>query len=64
MKVRNLGIEWGPAFEEAQPVRVSHAGIAFTVFVSESGELVIRTEAGTCWQAGADTDGRARIVLS
>ena len=35
MKVQKLGIEWGAAFEEAQPVRITHGDAELIVFVSE-----------------------------
>lgn len=41
MIVRKMGIEWGGAFEEAQPVAVAHGGATFEFFITEKGELRI-----------------------
>lgn len=41
MIVRKMGIEWGAAFEEAQPVMVAQGGATFEFFVTEKGELRI-----------------------
>lgn len=42
MKVKKLGLEWGAAHEEAQPVKVSHGTQEIEIFVSEAGQLVIK----------------------
>ena len=51
MKVRKLGLDWGPAYQEACPVRLEHAGIEVIAFVTESGALAVRlpTEANISW---------------
>ena len=42
MKVQRLGLDWGPAYVEAEPVRITHEDIVVEIFVSERGDLVIR----------------------
>jgi hypothetical protein len=46
MKVQKLGIEWGAAFEEARPIRISHYGREIVVFVNENHDLVVELPAG------------------
>lgn len=47
MQVKKLGIEWGAAYEEAQPIEVSNGSAKVLIFVSESGDLVIQTSGET-----------------
>ena len=41
MKIKPLGIEWGPAYVEATPHRIKHRGIEVTIYVTEGGDLRI-----------------------
>jgi hypothetical protein len=42
MKIKRLGIEWGAAHEEAQPVKIKHGAAEFICFISENGEMVVQ----------------------
>ena len=42
MKIQRLGLAWGPAYVEAEPVRITHEDIVVEIFVSARGDLVIR----------------------
>ena len=46
MKIKKLGIEWGSAFEEAQPVELSHYGRKVLVFVDSNHDLVVQVDSG------------------
>jgi len=52
MKVKKLGIEWGPAFEEASPIEVSHNDTKFEVYVNSANNLVLElpTDSTIIWQ--------------
>lgn len=45
MKLTKLGIEWGPAFTEAQPVRItSRSGaVVAVIYEREDGNIAIET---------------------
>ena len=53
MKVKRLGIEWGAAFEDAEPIEVSYQGAQFQSFISEGHDLVVELppEAIIVWTA-------------
>ena len=42
MKITKLGLSWGAAYEEAQPIKVSHGTQEIEIFVSEAGQLKIK----------------------
>ena len=42
MKVTKLGLEWGAAFEEATPIRITHGEHCIEVFVSENHTLIVQ----------------------
>lgn len=42
MKIVKLGLEWGAAYEEAVPIRISHGAAVLEVYVSERHELVVQ----------------------
>lgn len=62
MKVRKLGVEWGAAFEKAQPVRITHGDANLIVFVSEKGDLIVQTVHAN-WHLTSDRDGDASLTL-
>lgn len=41
MKVQKLGLDWGAAYEEAAPVRISHVGAEITAFVNSTGGITV-----------------------
>ena len=62
MKVKKLGIEWGAAFEEAQPVQITQGEAMIVVYVSEKGELVVRTQ-NSDWRVTSEVGGSCRLVV-
>lgn len=42
MKITKLGIEWGAAYEEATPIRITHGDSVIEVYVSERHQLVVQ----------------------
>ena len=62
MKVKKLGIEWGAAFEEAQPVQITQGEAMIVVYVSEKGELVVRTQ-NSGWRVTSEVGGSCRLVV-
>lgn len=42
MKVRAMGLEWGAAFEEAEPIQVSYNGAEYMSWITEGHDLVIQ----------------------
>ena len=42
MKVEHLGIEWGGAYELAQPIKITHHGREILVYVKEGHDLVVQ----------------------
>lgn len=44
MNVRKLGMEWGAAHAEAQPVEITHYGRRIVVYVSETHDLIVEAE--------------------
>lgn len=59
MKIEALGIEWGAAYEEAQPKRISHFGREVEVFVDENHNLVVVLPPGTHVTLGSRNGGPA-----
>ena len=43
MKITKLKEDWGPAWQEAQPIRITHGDACIIVFVTETGDLRIKT---------------------
>lgn len=43
MKIKKLGIEWGAAFEEAQPLRLINENAVATIWQDENGAIIIQT---------------------
>lgn len=41
MKIKKLGIEWGAAYQDAQPISISHDGQEIIVFITERGDIQI-----------------------
>ena len=42
MKIIKLGLDWGAAYEEATPIRITHGDSVIEVYVSENHQLVVR----------------------
>lgn len=45
MKIRKLGLNWGPAYEEAEPVSIEHGDIKVLAFIPENGGMQIQLPA-------------------
>lgn len=43
MNIKKLGIEWGAAYQEAQPIAVRTPNARLVMYEAEGGELVIET---------------------
>ena len=43
LKMQKLGIEWGAAYEEAQPHKITTSNSDCVIFESEKGRLIIET---------------------
>ena len=43
MKIKKLGLEWGAAFEDASPIRITHNEAEVIIYITESGNLCIHT---------------------
>ena len=56
MKVRKLGLEWGPAYTVAFPVEITHGDAHVVAFISEKNELVIQTK-GAVWKVQSSGNG-------
>jgi hypothetical protein len=41
MKIKKLGIEWGAAYQEAQPISISHDEQEIFVFITDRGDIQI-----------------------
>lgn len=61
MKIQKLGIEWGAAHEEAQPVLISHGDARVEIYVTEGNDLMVKIR-GNGYQLAADDYG-ATITL-
>ena len=48
MKLKLLGLEWGAAYEEAQPVQITHGQAEVVVYVTEKGDLCVHTVRSEC----------------
>ena len=44
MKIKRLQMEFGPAWEEAQPVRITHGDASILIYLRNGTELVVETE--------------------
>ena len=42
MKIIKLGLDWGAAYEEATPIRITHGDSVIEVYVSEKHQLVVQ----------------------
>ena len=42
MKITKLGLDWGAAYEEATPIRITHGDSVIEVYVSEKHQLVVQ----------------------
>jgi len=62
MKVTRLGLEWGAAFEEATPIRITHGEHCIEVFVSERHTLIVRAYYATA-QIFTDREGRTGLEI-
>ena len=47
MRVVKLGIEWGAAYEEAQPIAIRHAGVQIIIYTKENGDIEIELPTDT-----------------
>lgn len=61
MKVKKLGLDWGAAYEEAEPIRISHGDVEITVFVSESGDLIVEMPGSAAVTVFFDRRGEAGL---
>lgn len=63
MKLKKLGIEWGAAFEEAQPHRITAADGETTVevFQTETGDIAF--EFTNNFLVQHTRDGKLRVVV-
>lgn len=41
MKVKKLGIAWGAAYEEAEPIEIQHGFARVEAYSDEGGDLVL-----------------------
>ena len=53
MKIKPLGLAWGPAYAEATPYRIIHREIEITIYVTEGGDLRIEipNDGRITWEA-------------
>ena len=42
MKITKLGLDWGAAYEEATPIRITHGDSVIEVYASENHRLVVQ----------------------
>lgn len=63
MKVKKLGIEWGAAYEEAQPHIVTHEDSdGFEFYVNERHEIVL--DLPVKFEVAVRHNGKVRITLA
>ena len=64
MKVRKLGLQWGPAYEEAWAHAITHGGARVEVFVNDNDDLEIVIPGDQSFTIVPGESGKLRIILA